>query len=105
MYNPKGSMYTTIMDFGPKNHNGDGLLGPNSTMVVYTLDPKTLNPKPTYMDPLGTWPPKLNPGLKRPLVKLWVWRLSLFTVAQRTQYPLIKEYAYRVPLRDPIRDL
>ena len=28
------------MEFGPKNHNGDGLLGPNSIMVV-------------YMDPLG----------------------------------------------------
>ena len=29
-----------IMELGPKNHNGDGLLGPNSIMVV-------------YMDPLG----------------------------------------------------
>ena len=28
------------MELGPKNHNGDGLLGPNSIMVV-------------YMDPLG----------------------------------------------------
>ena len=32
---PRGSMYH-------KNHNGDGLLGPNSRMVV-------------YMDPLGNW--------------------------------------------------
>ena len=38
--NPRGSIYTTIMELGPKNHNGDGLLGPNSIMVV-------------YMDPLG----------------------------------------------------
>ena len=37
---PRGSIYTTIMELGPKNHNGDGLLGPNSIMVV-------------YMDPLG----------------------------------------------------
>ena len=33
-------MYTTIMELGPQNHNGDGLLGPNSIIVV-------------YMDPLG----------------------------------------------------
>ena len=32
------SIYTTIMEFGPKNHNGDGLLGPNSIMVV-SMDP------------------------------------------------------------------
>ena len=31
------------MELGPKNHNGDGLLGPNSIMVV-------------YMDPLGSIP-------------------------------------------------
>ena len=37
---PRGSIYTTIMELGPKNHNGDGFLGPNSIMVV-------------YMDPLG----------------------------------------------------
>ena len=36
-------MYTTIMDLGPQNHNGDGLLGPNSKIVV-------------YMDPLGLAP-------------------------------------------------
>ena len=38
---PRGSIYTTIMELGPPNHNMDGLLGPNSTMVV-------------YMDPVGT---------------------------------------------------
>ena len=39
------------MELGPKNHNGDGLLGPNSRMVV-------------YMDPLGirTRNPKLKEG-------------------------------------------
>ena len=31
----------TIMELGPQNHNGDGLLGPNSIIVV-------------YMDPLGS---------------------------------------------------
>ena len=36
----RGSIYTTIMESGPQNHNGDGLLGPNSIVVV-------------YMDPLG----------------------------------------------------
>ena len=30
------SIYTTIVEFGPENHNKDGLLGPNSIMVVYT---------------------------------------------------------------------
>ena len=45
--NPRGSIYTTIMELGPQNHNGDGLLGPNSIMVV-------------YMDPLGM---ELNPGI------------------------------------------
>ena len=39
--NPRGSIYTTIMELGPQNHNGDGLLGLNSIIVV-------------YMDPLGT---------------------------------------------------
>ena len=38
---PRGSMYTTIMELGPQNHNGDGLSGPNSIIVV-------------YMDPLGS---------------------------------------------------
>ena len=37
---PRGSIYTTIMELGPQNHNGDGLLGTNSIIVV-------------YMDPLG----------------------------------------------------
>ena len=49
-YLPRGSIYTTIMELGPQNHNGDGLLGPNSIIVVY-MDPLgytilgTLNPK------------------------------------------------------------
>ena len=30
---PRGSIYT-IMELGPQNHNGDGLLGPNSIIVV-----------------------------------------------------------------------
>ena len=34
-------MYTTIMELGFPNHNKDGLLGPNSVMVV-------------YMEPLGS---------------------------------------------------
>ena len=37
---PRGSIYTTVTEFGPQNHNGDGLLGLNSIIVV-------------YMDPLG----------------------------------------------------
>ena len=44
IYFPRGSMYTTIMDLGPQNHNGDGLLGPNSKIVVY-MDPLGLAPK------------------------------------------------------------
>ena len=44
---PRGSIYTTIMELGPQNHNGDGLSGPNSLIVVY-MDPlgSVLNPKP-----------------------------------------------------------
>ena len=36
------------MELGPKNHNGDGLLGPSSIMVVY-MDPLGS----VYLDPLG----------------------------------------------------
>ena len=36
---PRGSIYTPIMELG-QNHSRDGLLGPNSIIVV-------------YMDPLG----------------------------------------------------
>ena len=32
---PRGSINTTIMELGPKSHNGDGLLGSNSIMAVY----------------------------------------------------------------------
>ena len=43
------------MELGPENHNGDGLLGPNSIMVVY-MDPLGVNlfqpsprsPRPYY---------------------------------------------------------
>ena len=41
IHDPRGSIYTAIMELGPQNHNGDGLLGPNSIIVV-------------YMEPLGT---------------------------------------------------
>ena len=37
---PTGSINTTIMELGPKSHNGDGLSGLNSIIAV-------------YMDPLG----------------------------------------------------
>ena len=37
---PRGSINTPIMELGSRNHNRDGLLGPNSIMVV-------------YMEPLG----------------------------------------------------
>ena len=37
---PGGSIYTRVMEPGPQNHNKDGVLGPNSIIVV-------------YMDPLG----------------------------------------------------
>ena len=35
---PRGSVYTTIVELGPQDHNGDGLLEPNSIIVVY-MDP------------------------------------------------------------------
>ena len=37
---PRGSIYTTIMELDPQSHDRNGLLGPNSILVV-------------YMDPLG----------------------------------------------------
>ena len=37
---PYTLLITTIMELGPQSHYGDGLLGPNSIIVV-------------YMDPLG----------------------------------------------------
>ena len=39
---PEGPYHTTLMELGPQNHNGDGLLGANSIIVV-------------YMDPLGLY--------------------------------------------------
>ena len=50
---PRGSIYTTIMELGPQNHNGYGLLGPNSIIVV-------------YMDPLG-FKALIKPGLQAPV--------------------------------------
>ena len=35
---PRGSIYTSIMELGPQNHNRDGLSGPKSMMVV-DMDP------------------------------------------------------------------
>ena len=32
---PRGSIYTTIMELDPQNHNGDGFLVPDSRIVVY----------------------------------------------------------------------
>ena len=32
---PRGSINTPIMELGSQNHSRDGLLGPNSIMVVY----------------------------------------------------------------------
>ena len=32
---PGGSIYSTIMELGPKNHNGDGLLGQFCTSRKY----------------------------------------------------------------------
>ena len=39
-YYPRGCIYIAIVELGPQTE--DGLLGPNSRIVV-------------YMDPLGTW--------------------------------------------------
>ena len=39
---PRGSIYTTIMELDPQSHDRNGLLGPNSILVV-------------YMDPLGKY--------------------------------------------------
>ena len=35
---PRGSIYTSMTELSPKIHNGDGLFGPNSIMVLY-VDP------------------------------------------------------------------
>ena len=32
---PRGSIYTTMMELGPKKHKKDGLLGPYSIRVVF----------------------------------------------------------------------
>ena len=40
---PRGSIYTTNGELGPKYHTTDGIMGPNSPMVV-------------YVDPLGNPP-------------------------------------------------
>ena len=59
------------MELGPKNHNGDGLLGPNSIVVV-------------YMDPLAL-------GFKYHHPKHWVHRLRI--KRQRNCLHLINESA------------
>ena len=56
------------MELGPQNHSGDGLLGPNSIMVVY-MDP--LGKQSFWLRAWGFWElklpkpkqkgPKLNP--------------------------------------------
>ena len=38
---PRGSIDTTIMELGPQNHSRDGLMGPNSIMVLQ-MDPPGL---------------------------------------------------------------
>ena len=53
---PRGSIYNTIIELGAQNHNGDGLLGPNSIIVV-------------YMDPLG-WC-ALSPVFRALRVAVW----------------------------------
>ena len=37
----RGSIYTTVVELGPRNHNKDGLLGPDSIIVV-CMDPMGL---------------------------------------------------------------
>ena len=63
----RGSIYTTIMELGPQNHNGDGLLGPNSIIVV-------------YMDPLGIQGLlvnlKLSCGIRFELSGFWLERVG-----------------------------
>ena len=34
LHEPRGSIYTSIMELGSQNHNKDGLLGPNSIMAL-----------------------------------------------------------------------
>ena len=46
----RGSIYTTIMELRPKNHNGDGFLVPNSIIAVYRK-PKTLSRKLEHLKP------------------------------------------------------
>ena len=42
-YIPQGPYtLTTILELGPQSHIGDGLLGPNSIIVVY-MDPLGIN--------------------------------------------------------------
>ena len=38
-YLPRGSICTTIFEFSPQNHDKDGLLRPNSIIVVVCTDP------------------------------------------------------------------
>ena len=57
------------MELGPKNHNGDGLLGPNSIIVVY-MDPLGMFVKhwqgeaPPASLPPASWEPALLPEFR-----------------------------------------
>ena len=75
---PRGSIHTTIMELGPQNHNGDGLLGPNSIIVVY-MDP--LGYLPTFAETTET---ETRPGLE----------VSSCQLLPRTPYPKNSELVF-----------
>ena len=66
---PRGSTYTTIMGLGPQNHNGDGLLGPSSIIVVY-MDP--LGKSSSLRLPSGPNSRDLKNGSQRQLIGNWM---------------------------------
>ena len=68
---PRGSTYTTIMELGPQSHNMDGLLGPNSIMVL-------------YMEPLG---------YTRQMVECFLHK-ERFHIPFTTPHPTLKPYLF-----------
>ena len=50
-HRPRGSIYIAIMELGPPNHNGDGLLGANSIIHSSVYGPSRTGPSPPELKP------------------------------------------------------
>ena len=90
---PTGSINTTIMELGPKNHNGDGLSGLNSIIAVY-MDPLGFD---TFelADVLTTFRFKLH--CLEALIRMTLINITTSSKAKNRVQPLCETLANAVP--------